>query len=45
MAGASTGVYKFNSAVRVHHVYETVWTPLIDKMLQMHDTGRYQRTR
>ena len=29
MARNSTGVYEFDSIARGHHVYKTVWTPLI----------------
>ena len=32
LTGASTSVYEFD---RGHHVYTTVWTPLIDEMLQV----------
>ena len=42
MAGASTSVYEFNSVVRIHHVYKTVWIPLIDEMLQVHGMRRQQ---
>ena len=35
MAGTSMGAYEFHSVVRGHHVYKTVWTPIIDKMLQV----------
>ena len=37
MEDASTGVYKFDSVVRGHHIYKykTVWTPFIDETLQM----------
>ena len=31
--GASTSVYKFDSVVRGHHEYKTVWTPLTDETL------------
>ena len=41
MAGASTSAYKFDSVVTGHHVCKTVWTPLIDEMLQ---AGCYQQT-
>ena len=33
MVGNSTGVYKFDSIARGHHIYKTVWTPLIDEMV------------
>ena len=42
MAGANTGVDKFDSMVRALHVYKTVWTPLIDETLRVHHVGRYQ---
>ena len=32
--------YKFDSLVRVIHIYETVWTPLIDEKLEVHHVGR-----
>ena len=35
IAGASTSAYKFDSVVTGHHVCKTVWTPLIDEMLQV----------
>ena len=35
MADASTVVYKCGSVVRCHHVYKTVWTPLIYEMLEV----------
>ena len=35
MAGASTSVFEFDSVVRGHHVYKTVWTPTIDETLQV----------
>ena len=37
MVGASTSyiVYEFDSVVRGHHVYKTVWTPVIDETLQV----------
>ena len=31
MVGSSTGVFEFNSVVRGHHVYKTVWTSAIDE--------------
>ena len=31
----STSVYEFNSVVIGHHVYKSLWTPLIDEMLQV----------
>ena len=30
MASASTNVYEFDSVVRGHHVYKSVWAPLTD---------------
>ena len=35
MAGTSTDIYKFNTVIRGHHIYKTVWTPLIDETLQV----------
>ena len=39
MAGASHSdshsVFEFDSVVRGHHIYKTVWTPVIDEMLQV----------
>ena len=31
MAGASTGVYKFDSMVRGQHIDNSVWMPLTDE--------------
>ena len=31
VAGASTSVYEFDSAVRGQHVYKNAWIPLTDK--------------
>ena len=31
MAGASTGVYKFNNVVRGQHIYNSVWMPRTDE--------------
>ena len=39
MAGTSTGVYEFHTVVRGHHVYKTVWTPVIDETLQVAQEG------
>ena len=44
MTDTNTGVYEFDNGIRSPHVYKTVWTPLIDEMLQVHNVGRYQRT-
>ena len=35
MVGNSTGVYEFDSITRGHHIYKTVWTPLINETLQV----------
>ena len=32
------------TVVRDHHIYKTVWAPLIDEMLQVHGIGSYQQT-
>ena len=40
MAGANTGVYKFDSMLRGLHVYRILWTSLIDETLQVHYAGR-----
>ena len=38
-----TSVHEFNSVVIGHHIYKTLWTPLIDEMLQviLEDTNGY----
>ena len=36
----ATGVYKFKSAVRGRHVYNTVWTPFTDETVRG-DTNKY----
>ena len=46
MAGASTGVYEFDSVVRGQHIYKSVWMPLTDKtskfiMLEDNKRGEY----
>ena len=43
IAGASTGVYEFNSVVKGRHIHKTAWTPLVDETLQVHGVGRYQQ--
>ena len=40
MVGSSTGVFEFDSVVRGHHVYKTVWTPAINVMLYTSGGGR-----
>ena len=35
MAGTNTGVYEFDSMVRGLHIYNTVWTLVIAKMLRI----------
>ena len=39
MAGTSTSVYKFHGVVRGHHIYKTVWIPVIDETLQVVQEG------
>ena len=45
MAGAiiSCSVYEFDSVVRGHHIYKTVWTAMIDETLQvaLEDTNEH----
>ena len=43
MADISTSVYEFDSVVRGHHIYKTVWTQPIDEMLQVawEDTNKH----
>ena len=36
MAGDSIGVYEFDSMVWGHHIYKTLWTPVIGEMLLVH---------
>ena len=35
MAGASTSTYEINSMVQGHHVYKTIWTPLLSEALEV----------
>ena len=44
MSGAFIGVYKFSIMVKGHQVYKTVWTPLNDETLIVHDVERYKWT-
>ena len=34
-ASTSCSVYEFDSIVRGHHIYKTIWTPVSDEMLQV----------
>ena len=37
----ATSVYRFKSAVRGRHIYNTVWTPFTDETVQG-DTNKYE---
>ena len=34
MTGTSTRTYKIDSVVRGHHIYKTIWTPLLGEILE-----------
>ena len=37
----ATSVYKFKSAIRGRHIYNSAWTPFTDKTVQG-DTNKYE---